>query len=462
MFVEMEKFNKFMIKSYTFDKKTFKAVFNFSFDEKVYFVEEIDFSCQWFDIKKKLDSSILDWLLFHTSIALAISYYKLCPTREIIIENWSLDDDQKEFWRKFYINWLGEYFFKNKISPLDLCYFINKEETIIEYRKFNIDSSKALVTLWWGKDSLFVSELFQEFWIAFDTCTFGKDYVLHKSVSDEIWVPRLVINRIIDSKIFDMNQQWYYNGHVPITGIIAFVLEIAAYLYDYRYIVLANEKSANEGNTYMDGISINHQYSKSFEFEKNFDRYVNNYISSDVKYFSLLRWMYEIFIAREFIKYWKYFGVFSSCNNNFKIIEQNKTTQDRRCGKCPKCAFVYSVFRPFITDEQVKVIFWKELYQDIELENLFKELLGISGIKPFECVGTNEEVVLAMYLYYKRLKENDFELPFFIKVFEHDILSKILESDLQDLENKLLKIYDEDDLIPNEFKTKLLNKYLVI
>jgi len=46
MFVEMEKFNKFMIKSYTFDKKTFKAVFNFSFDEKVYFVEEIDFSCQ--------------------------------------------------------------------------------------------------------------------------------------------------------------------------------------------------------------------------------------------------------------------------------------------------------------------------------------------------------------------------------------------------------------------------------
>jgi hypothetical protein len=39
---------------------------------------------------------------------------------------------------------------------------------------------------------------------------------------------------------------------VPITGIIAFVLEIAAYLYDYNYIVLANEKSANEPNTYMD------------------------------------------------------------------------------------------------------------------------------------------------------------------------------------------------------------------
>jgi hypothetical protein len=343
----------------------------------------------------------LDWLLFHASIALAISYYKLYPTREIIIENWFLDDEQKTFWKKFYINGLWEYFFRNQISPLDLCYFGNKNNEAIVYKKFNVDWEKALVTLWWWKDSLFVSELFQEFWIDFETCTFGKDYILHKSVAEEIWKSRLVINRSIDHKLFDMNKQWYYNWHVPITGIIAFVLEIAAYLYDYRYIVLANEKSADEPNTIMDWISINHQYSKSFEFEKDFDRYVNSYISSDVKYFSLLRWMYEIFIAREFIKYWKYFDVFSSCNNNFKIIEENKTTRDRRCCICPKCAFVYAIFRPFLDDEQTKLIFGKELYGEIWLESLFKELLGISWIKPFECVWTNEEVVLAMYMYYK-------------------------------------------------------------
>jgi len=454
----MEKFNKFIIKSSQFDEKSLKAIFNFSFDDNIFFVEEIDFACKWFDVQKNMDQSILDWLVFHMSIALAISYYKLCPTREIVLENWSLDDKQKEFWRKFYINWLGEYFFRNKISPLNLCYFVNYDNRKKEYKKFNIDSQKALVTLWWWKDSLFVSQIFEDTWLKFDTCTFGKDYVLHNSVGDRIWVPRLVINRKIDSKLFDMNQQWYYNWHVPITGIIAFVLEMAAYLYGYNYIVLANEKSSNEPNTYMDWIAINHQYSKSFEFEKDFDRYVNNYISSDVKYFSLLRWMYEIRIARDFIKYWKYFDVFSSCNNNFKIIEQNKTTNDRRCCKCPKCAFVYSIFRPFIDDEQVKIIFWKELYKDGWLDNLFKELLGISGIKPFECVGTNEEVVLAMYMYYKKLKENNIEIPFILKIFEKEILSNMTKSDFIDLEKKLLNVYLDEDLIPENIKLNFLGK----
>lgn len=455
----MEKFNKFIIKSSEFDKKSLKAIFNFSFDDNIFFVEEIDFACKWFDIKKDIDQSVLDWIVFHMSIALAISYYKLCPTREIVLENWFLDDKQKEFWRKFYINWLGEYFFRNKISPLDLCYFVNKDNKKKEYKKFNIDSSKALVTLWWWKDSLLVSELFQEFWMVFDTCTFGKDYVLHKSVGDEIWVPRLLITRKMDNKLFDMNQQWYYNGHVPITGIIAFVLEMAAYLYDYNYIVLANEKSSNEPNTYMDWIAINHQYSKSFEFEKDFDRYVNTYISSDVKYFSLLRWMYEILIARDFIKYWKYFDVFSSCNNNFKIIEQNKTTKDRRCCKCPKCAFVYSIFRPFITDEQVSLIFGKELYDDVELDNLFRELLGISGIKPFECVWTNEEVVLAMYLYYNTSKKDSMKIPVILSIFEKEILPNMPKNDFVDLENKLFTLYTGEDLIPERIKSKLLMLY---
>jgi len=457
----MEKFDKFIIKSCSFDDKTLKAVFNFAFDDNIFFSEEIDFTCKWFDVKKNLDKSVLDWLLFHTSIALAISYYKLCPTKEIIIENWFLDDEQKVFWRKFYINGLWEYFFRNQISPLDLCYFINTNNEAIEYKKFNVDWEKALVTLGWWKDSLFVSELFQEFWIDFETCTFGKDYILHKSVAEKIWKGRLVINRSIDPKLFDMNKQWYYNWHVPITGIIAFVLEIAAYLYDYRYIVLANEKSADEPNTYMDWISINHQYSKSFEFEKDFDLYVNNYISSDVKYFSLLRWMYEIFIAREFIKYWKYFDVFSSCNNNFKIIEENKTTRDRRCCMCPKCAFVYAIFRPFLDDEQTKLIFGKELYSEIWLEWLFKELLGISWIKPFECVGTNEEVVLAMYMYYKKIKDDSLELPFVLWMFEREIISNMNEYDFDVLEKKLLNLYDNEDLIPENIKSKLIIKYKI-
>jgi UDP-N-acetyl-alpha-D-muramoyl-L-alanyl-L-glutamate epimerase len=65
---------------------------------------------------------------------------------------------------------------------------------------------------------------------------------------------------------------------------------------------------------------INHQYSKSEEFEYDFSDYVANYISPDIHYFSRLRQYSELEIARIFSeKGKKYFTTFSSCNANFKI-----------------------------------------------------------------------------------------------------------------------------------------------
>ncbi|MEI8009424.1 MAG: hypothetical protein WCI00_09005 [bacterium] len=87
--------------------------------------------------------------------------------------------------------------------------------------------------------------------------------------------------------------------------------------------------------------------------------------------------MYEINIAKIFAQYQQYFGIFSSCNNNFKIIENNKTTDHRRCGVCPKCAFVYTTLRPFISDDDAQIIFGQELYNNEDLIPLYKELLGI-------------------------------------------------------------------------------------
>ncbi|MEI7562383.1 MAG: hypothetical protein WCJ39_01290 [bacterium] len=86
---------------------------------------------------------------------------------------------------------------------------------------------------------------------------------------------------------------------------------------------MSNEKSANEGNTVVDGIEINHQWSKSFAFEEAFSQYLHNYISADLEYFSLLRSMYEIKIAEIFSHYPQYFDVFSSCNTNFRVNEDS-------------------------------------------------------------------------------------------------------------------------------------------
>jgi hypothetical protein len=213
---------------------------------------------------------------------------------------------------------------------------------------------------------------------------------------------------------------------------------------------MSNEKSANEGNTFLHGIEINHQRSKSYQFESDFSQYIKKYISPDIEYFSLLRGMYEIKIAKIFAQYPQYFDIFSSCNNNFKLIESNKTTDHRRCGVCPKCTFVYATLRPFLSDEAIKKIFDQELYENESLLPLYKQLLGVDGIKPFECVGTNEEVVYAMYLHYERIKNNP-QIPPIMDFFKNNILPTLSPQRLSSLEKNVFMLYTQETQIPSSF-----------
>lgn len=452
----MQQFDKFYFEGFDFNEKKLKASFFYSFDEKTQFIEEINFFDEKLSLREDFNLEIVKNLCFHLWIILGISYYKLCPTSEIIIKCWKIDQYQADFFKKIYINWLGEYLYRNKILPDWLCNFVSVWEK--EYQKIDFPiSTKALVAIGWWKDSCVSAELIREAWLDFDIITFWKNYFLHQEVAKIIWKKHIFVERKISPKLFEMNKEWYYNWHVPITWIIAFVLEIVAYLYDYKYIVLSNEKSANEWNTTWEWIEINHQYSKSLDFEKDLREYVTKYITSEVKYFSLLRGMYEVKIAQIFSKYEKYFWVFSSCNNNFKIIEENKSTAARWCNKCPKCAFVYSILRPYLSNEQTQEIFWEELYENKNLEQLFRELMWISGIKPFECVWTNEEVVYSMKLTLDKFELDWLKIPYILNIFKEEVLEKMSEFDFEVLKEKLEKIYS-DDIIPEELK-ELLKLY---
>lgn len=449
----MKTFETFYFTGYSFDPEVLRASFSYSFDHETDFTEIIDFACPELKIIDTIDPEIMNTLLFHLSLAIGISYYKLYPTKDLVVETGTLNEDQQQFWKTFYTQGLGEFFFTNTLSPKDFITFVNGDKHTVQ-KLFSPKSSTPMVALGGWKDSLVSVEMIKKLNIPFYTSTFGKDYYLHKVVSDKIWAPRLLMTRTMDPKLFEMNHQWYYNGHVPISGIIAFVLVTAAYLYDYKYIIMSNEKSANEGNTVLDGIEINHQRSKSYQFESDFNQYVWKYLSPDVTYFSLLRGMYEIKIAKMFSQYQQYFTTFSSCNNNFKIIESNKTTDHRRCGVCPKCAFVYTTLRPFISDEDTHKIFSQELYENEALIPLYKELLGVDGIKPFECVGTNEEVTYAMYLYYEHIKNNS-QIPPIMELFKNQILPTLSPEKLLILEKKLFTIYHEESNIPKMFQNLL-------
>lgn len=451
----MKKFKIFYFEKFSFDKNLLLAKFQYSFDNEYFFEEEIDFSSSDFVLREDLDDEIINNFLFNIHIAFWISYYKSFPTEFLVVKNWKLSNNQILFWEKFYKNGLWEFLYVNKINPENLFNF--KVDSTLTYQKkdFNI-KDKSLIPLWWWKDSLVSIDHFEKNKMDFDLYVFWKSDEIKENCAKEIWKKILLNKRKISENLIKLNSEWNYNWHVPITWLIAFVMVFEWYLYNYKNLVLSNEKSANSGNTFWSWFEINHQYSKSLEFEKDFKNYLNENITDKINYFSFLRWFYELNIAKYFSENCKkYFWVFSSCNKNFKIDINKRLSWWLWCNSCSKCAFVFCILRPYLSESEINIIFWEDLFYKKDLEKTFLELSWLEWIKPLECVWEEEEVIFSLYksinLY------NEYNLPNILKIFKEKILNKNNEDYFLKLENKFVRIYDED-IIPKKLKNKLLTK----
>lgn len=443
----MKKFDKFYIKKAVFDEYSLCLELNYSFDDEVFFTEKAYLKDERFKVRNNINKNIIEDLIFHISIAFWISYYKAFPTKDIIIEEWFFNENQKQFWTKFYRNWLWEFFFRNNISPKWLINFIcQKDNKWFLASDWNL-KEKAIVPIWWWKDSCVSIEKIRKTGIDFDIFSFSsKDNPIYEKTEEIANKKRLFVRREISPELFKLNEAWYYNWHVPITWIISFILTLTSYLYWYKYIIFSNEYSANFWNLLFDTIEVNHQYSKSLEFENDLRQYISSYLSTDLEYFSILRWMYEIAITKDFSELNKYFNTFSSCNRNFKI-NNTKSANTRWCLDCPKCAFVFACLHPYLSKNELIEIFWKDMYEDENQLTLFKELLWIEWNKPFECVWTNEEVILSMWKSYEIADKNN--LPSILKLFANEILPKMKLNDFELLEKKLFANYE--NYIPKNF-----------
>jgi len=408
----MQKFNNFYIHTSEFLEAEWKVLFHYSFDKNQYFCETISLSSD-FNQRTDTNKSTIESILFHVSIAFWISYYKLFPTQNIIIDSGVIDTYQSTFWRNFYIQWLWEYFYTNNIDFRKLCNFKSTGDNNILKIEFPL-SEKMLLPIWWGKDSIVSSYLLGKENTSSTPFIFGKSDSIKDDFLEFYWQQALMIKRQLDPKLFEMNQQWYYNWHVPITGLISFFMTFVCYIYDYKHIAFSNEKSADIGNTHFHDAQVNHQYSKGQDFEKDFTQYIAKYISEDISYFSVLRDMYEIEIAQLFAQHCKkYFSVFSSCNKNFSITKKN--TQ-KWCNSCPKCLFVYIILRPFLSVDETMEIFWEELFENPELKKLFLEIIGATWIKPFECIWEIEEAQLWCHMSLEKFSWQ--KTPYLLEIFQ--------------------------------------------
>lgn len=326
---------------------------------------------------------------FSLGLVELISYWKITCAPNVIVECGLLEDTQKKWWKKLYFNGLGEFFYINHIET-DIDSFMNLETT---GKAFTGEEDHGnyhgnLIPVGGGKDSFVSLYLLDSMKKENHAFVINKVMsAIHSSIAAG-YEDEYLINptRTLDSRMLELNKQGYLNGHTPFSAMAAFASVLTSIVYEKEYICLSNEASANE-STIKDS-KVNHQYSKTFEFEEDFKFYMDHYITNSIHYFSLLRPLSELQITCIFSTLKQYHSVFRSCNVGQK--------EEKWCGKCAKCLFVAIMLSAFLSDDEIVNIFGRDILNDEELYDLFKQLTGISINKPFECVGTREEVNIAV------------------------------------------------------------------
>ena len=363
---------------------------------------------------KNQNKELLENMVFNLGMVELVSYWKITCAPHVIIKNIYLNQKQINWWKKLYFYGLGEFFYKNEIKT-NIDEFMNITAGTVKLTKDNSNNTVeeftgALVPIGGGKDSIVTLDVIK------DDFKNNMCYVINPRGATEETVKtagynenqRCYVKRSLDKNMLELNKQGYLNGHTPFSSIVAFSALIVAYLNKKKYIVLSNEASANESTIYAE--EVNHQYSKSYEFEKDFNKYIKENILDGIEYFSLLRPISEYQIAKHFAKLPKFYKIFKSCNVGSK--------ENKWCGNCPKCLFVYIILSPFMKKEDMINIFGEDLLEKENLKETMEMLSGIQKNKPFECVGSRDEVNTAICETIKKYEANNEELPLLYKYYK--------------------------------------------
>jgi hypothetical protein len=314
---------------------------------------------------------------------LGVSYYKLLAPLNVSGPGLPLSNRERKFVRELYENGMGEFYARNDLHRFGRVGYDFPEADATPDEHLDLPDS-ALVLVGGGKDSLVSITLVDKAGINFTPFAVNPKGPIYESITRLNRIP-VFVTRLLDQDMVALaNDPRYYNGHVPATAINSMIAALASLLYGHNRIVLSNERSASEGNTEFDGRIVNHQFSKSWEFEQSIAGVLDEITAGALDYFSMLRPYSEARIAELFASTDRFDDVFSSCNRNFTI---KRNQGPLWCGECPKCHFVFLIFAPFMDRGRLTKIFGQNLFAKPENLDAFRELTGLIGHKPWECVG---------------------------------------------------------------------------
>lgn len=410
-------------------------------------------------------------MFFSLGMVELVSYWKITCSPQVVVEAGRLNDKQIRWWKNLYFNGLGEFFYVNHIEEADPEKFmrisvgenmglgdavweanlsdqgqtapvLNFTEAISTERpSVSLDAYEGvLVPIGGGKDSAVTLELLREVGCPIWAYIINpRGATIHTTEVAGLDSDHVVsVKRTLDPNMLELNKQGFLNGHTPFSALVAFSSVIAARMRGLSYIALSNESSANESTVL--GSTVNHQYSKSFRFEKDFHDYQLEYLPGSAYYFSMLRPLSEFQIARYFAAKKQYHSIFRSCNAGSKT--------DSWCGHCPKCLFVYLILSPFLTRQEVRDIFGRDMLEDEAMKPLLEQLTGVCPEKPFECVGSRDEINTAIVMTIDKLEAEREALPLLLDHYK----ALGLYRRYKPLGDRYSEYFDEENLLPEKWE----------
>jgi hypothetical protein len=316
-------------------------------------------------------------------LVLGVSYYKLALPQTIEVRTGPITAAAAAMMRAVYDDGLRELRATNGLPPRnDVTVEAERRPAQVTPRS---GATRPLVPVGGGKDSATVLAMLDD-----ATALVVNPTPAHMRLVDAFTAECHRVQRTLDPRLFELTKAGGYNGHVPITAINSSLAVLDAALTGFTDVVMANERSADAPTRLVDGVPVNHQYSKSFAFEQLFAAAA---VETGVRYFSLLRQLSDVAIAGRLAPS-PLRNVILSCNTGNFGVARTEGSQGWCCN-CDKCRFTFLCFACFLEPAELVEMFGTDMLAHEQQTRGFTLLLR-DDEKPYDCVGETGEAAAAI------------------------------------------------------------------
>jgi len=328
------------------------------------------------------------------AIVEAFSYWKaLCsPVIEVTLP--APDAGELDWWRAFWPGAMGEFFYRNQIDYTAADFLVIRGPAAAPERLAGAADGAdgaPLVLFSGGKDSLALARI-----AAAARGAAPVDFFLYnpgarlRGITEPLATGGRVLEarRAILPELLRLNAAGHPNGHTPFSAYLAFAAMLTGYLRGSGPVVAGNSRSDDEPNvpSYL-GRPVNHQWTKSYEFETAIGAYRDRWLPGAPGYSSPLRPLYELQIIA---------SLSGDVDAYLRTASCNRAPAGAWCRSCAKCAWVFLATAALFGHDLAIRKIGADMFADPAVAGVYQEMAGLTGTKPFECTGTEGEVRAAI------------------------------------------------------------------